>query len=114
MRTINTKEIYLDHSATTKVCDAAVQAMIHAMTCEYGNAASLHRKGFLAEQAMRRHKQLLADALGCQAEELLITSGATESNNLAISGILRQYPRLGKRIVTTAMEHASVHETLLW
>ncbi len=103
-------ETYLDNSATTKVCDAACQAAVDAMQQGYGNPSSLHKMGFAAEKTVTRAREQIAHALGCKAEQLLFTSGATESNNLALFGLTAAYPRLGKRIVTTAIEHPSVLE----
>ncbi len=102
--------IYLDNSATTKVCPQAAQAAMDAMTVRYGNPSSLHRLGMEAENLVTAAKKQLAGALGCAPEELLFTSGATESNNLAILGYCRSNHRSGKRIITSAVEHPSVLE----
>lgn len=104
-------EIYLDNSATTKVCPEALAAAVEVMEQEYGNAASLHRKGFRAEQRMLQAKKSLSRVLACQPEELYFTSGATESNNWALVGAAMAHKRRGNRIVTTTIEHASVLHT---
>ena len=91
-------EIYLDNSATTKVCPEAVAAAVRAMEQEYGNAASLHRKGFLAEQEILSAKRSIAKAIACQPEELYFTSGATESNNWALIGAAMAHKRRGNRL----------------
>ena len=101
-------EIYLDNCATTRVCDEAVQACIKAMTLDYGNPSSLHKKGMEAEEILRETRRTAAGILGCDANLLTITGSATESNNLAILGAAAAYPRAGKTIVTTSVEHASV------
>lgn len=101
---------YLDNSATTKVCNAACEAAIEAMQVCYGNPSSLHGMGFAAEKLVTGARKELATALSCDSEELIFTSGATESNNLAINGLIGAYPRNGKKIVTTAIEHPSVLE----
>lgn len=106
MVTIN--EIYFDNAATTQVCDEAVQAAVQAMTGTYANPSSLHRMGLDAENLMNGARRTLAGALGCQPGEITFTSGATESNNLAIFGVIGAYRRNGNKIVTTSVEHPSV------
>lgn len=103
-------EIYLDNSATTRPCREAVDACLFAMETEYGNPSSLHRKGLRAEQLQNRAKAQLAAALSCEPSEVIFTSGATESNNLALMGAARANARKGKTILTTAIEHPSVME----
>ncbi len=103
---------YLDNSATTRVCAAACNAAIMAMRETYGNPSSLHKMGFAAEKLVTAARTDLARLLCCTAEELYFTSGATESNNLAILGLAGAYPRAGKRLVTTAIEHPSVLEPI--
>lgn len=105
-------EVYLDNSATTKVCEAACEAAVSAMKTVYGNPSSLHRLGFDAEKLVTQSRKQIADALSCYPDELYFTSGATESNNLAIRGLTAAYSRNGRKIVTTAIEHPSVGETV--
>lgn len=112
-RRSNRLEIYLDNSATTKPCQASVAASVYAMTHEYGNPSSLHKMGFKAECILDQAKKQLAKALSCDTAELVFTSGATESNNLAIFGAASAHIRRGKRIVTTAIEHPSVLSPLM-
>lgn len=104
-------EIYLDNSATTKVCPEAIAAAVEVMEQEFGNAASLHRKGFLAEQRIITAKKQLCRVIGCLPEELYFTSGATESNNWALIGAAMAKKRRGNRVVVSAVEHASVLHT---
>ena len=104
-------ECYLDNSATTKPCKEAVEACVSAMETEYGNPSSLHGMGYRAEQTVTRAKEQLAAALSCTAAEILFTSGATESNNLALFGAAEAGIRRGRTILTTAVEHPSVLET---
>ncbi len=106
----DTAEIYLDNSATTKVCPAAVKAVVEAMTQNYGNAASLHRKGYEAEQILIQAKKIISSILRCEQQELYFTSGATESNNLSLFGIAQAYRKKGNRIVISAIEHPSIME----
>lgn len=105
-------EVYLDNSATTKVCAAACEATVEAMKTVYGNPSSLHRLGFEAEKLVTQSRKQIAGALSCHPDELYFTSGATESNNLAIRGLTAAYPRIGRKIVTTTIEHPSVSETV--
>lgn len=102
------REVYLDNSATTKVCKAALEAAVLGMEKEYGNAASLHKKGWEAQKLLDAAKKGFARLLGCEEQELYFTSGATESNNLSILGGAAGAKRRGRRVVTTTMEHASV------
>ncbi len=106
------REVYLDNSSTTKVCDRAVQKMMDMMTKNYGNPSSLHTKGFEAEKSINNVKKILADFIGCKNSEIYFTSGGTESNNIAILGTVNSKKRNGNKIVTTAVEHASVLETM--
>lgn len=101
------QEIYLDNSATTRVCPEAAQKALEIMTECYGNPSSLHTMGFRAEQELSAARKAVAGALSALPEEITFTSGGTEANNLAIFGAAwarRQH----RRIVTTAIEHPSV------
>ena len=104
--------IYLDNAATTKPCAEAVEAAVEAMTANFGNPSSLHRAGLNAQLAMDRARKLIAGSLGADSPEIIFTSGATESNNLALRGICKAYGRKRRKIVASAVEHASVEETL--
>lgn len=101
-------EIYLDNSATTKVCSAAISKMVETMEKNYGNPSSLHSKGFEAEKELKLARQALSDVLCADSDEIIFTSGGTESNNMAIFGAVKLNSRYGKHIVTTAIEHPSV------
>lgn len=105
-------EIYLDNCATTKVCDEATAACMEAMTHEYGNPSSLHRKGINAERLMTAARKTIAGMLGCDPECIIFTGGATDSNNIAIMGGVSARRRAGKTIVTSAVEHPSVGDTV--
>lgn len=104
--------IYLDNAATTKVCREAVDGAAHAMCEAFGNPSSLHGLGIEAEKLVNFSKEMLARALGAQSDEIIFTSGATESNNLAVFGLAENYGRRKKRVVTTAVEHPSVMEPM--
>lgn len=105
-------EIYLDNCATTRVCDEAVAACVRAMTEDYGNPSSLHKKGMEAENILSDTRRTIGKMLGCDGDCIYFTGSATESNNLAILGAAAANPRGGKTIVTTTVEHASVTNTV--
>lgn len=101
-------EHYLDNSATTQVLRPVAEKALELMVQEYGNPSSLHTKGFQARKQLEEARALVARRLGAQPEEVVFTSGGTESNNLAIFGAVQARRRLGNKIVTTAAEHDSV------
>ena len=105
-------EIYFDNSSTTRVCREAAEKVMEVMTEEYGNPSSLHTKGFRAEQEMSAARESVAQALGAEPGEITFTSGGTESNNIALFGAARARRKRGRRIVTTAIEHPSVLNTV--
>ena len=101
--------IYMDHNATTPVDPRVVEAMLPCMTESFGNAASrTHPFGWAAAKLAERARELLAAGIRAQPEEIIFTSGATESNNLAIKGAAWALERRGKHIVTCATEHKAV------
>ncbi len=99
---------YLDNSATTAVCAAAVTQMTRVMTEVYGNPSSLHTMGVRAEQELNAARGAVAALVGAKAEQILFTGGGTEANNLAILGGAEACRRRPPVAVTTAVEHASV------
>lgn len=101
-------EIYLDNSATTQVCPAAVDIALQMMTQGYGNPSSLHRKGFTAERAVTAARQTIGDILHVDAGHIIFTSGGSEANSLAVVGATLAARRQGNKVVTTATEHASI------
>ena len=101
-------EIYFDNSATTRVSPEAAQCALEMMTEEYGNPSSLHRRGFLAEQALTQAREEIARILGADREEVTFTSCGSEGNNLAVLGGALAARRRGNRVVSTAAEHESV------
>lgn len=105
-------EIYLDNSATTKVCREAAEAAMKMLTENYGNPSSLHRKGVEASKALENARQQVADALSCAKEEIYFTPSGTVANNTAIFGAVNANKRKGNRIITTAIEHPSVNECM--
>jgi len=103
--------VYLDNAATTKPCEEAVKAAVDAMTDNYGNPSSLHRAGLDAQLVMDGARKTIAASIGAEGSELYFTSGATESNNLALRGASAAYGRRKKKIVISSVEHASIDET---
>ncbi len=104
--------IYLDNAATTKPCAEAVEAITAALTDNYGNPSSLHRAGLDAQLVVDKARRSIAKAIGCDISGVVFTSGATESNNLALRGASAVYGKRRKRIVVSSVEHASVAETI--
>lgn len=106
--------IYLDYSATTPVDPRVVKVMTECLTQEgnFGNPASRsHVYGWRAEEAVEQARQYVADLVHCDPREIVWTSGATESDNLAIKGAAHFYQSRGKHIVTSAIEHKAVLDT---
>lgn len=101
-------EAYLDNSATTKVCEEAIEKMCLCMRECWGNPSSLHRKGIEAGEILEDARKTAASLLCVQPKEIYFTSGGTESNNLAIRGAAYRNRRNGKKIVTDTIEHSSV------
>lgn len=109
---VDNLEIYLDNSATTKVCREAADAMMKMLTENYGNPSSLHKKGIEASKALENARQYIADALSCQKDEIYFTPSGTAANNTAIFGAVNANKRRGNRIITTSLEHPSVNECM--
>ena len=101
-------EYYLDNAATTQVCPVAAQAALSAMTEQFGNPSSRHAAGSRAEKLVRSCREVLARALGADSGEIYFTSCGPESDNWAIRGAVELNRRLGKHIITTAIEHDAV------
>lgn len=106
--------IYLDHNATTPVDGRVLENMLPYFCGVYGNAASIdHIHGNKAKQAVDESRQAIAKVLGCRKEsEIVFTSGATESNNLALIGAFRRFRDKGNHIISTAIEHPAVLDSL--
>ncbi|HEX3286381.1 MAG TPA: cysteine desulfurase family protein [Mycobacterium sp.] len=110
------KSVYLDHAATTPMHPAAIEAMT-AVLATVGNASSLHGTGRMARRRMEESRETLAKLLGARPSEVIFTAGGTESDNLAVKGIYwarRDAEAHRRRIVTTAVEHHAVLDSVEW
>lgn len=103
-------EAYLDNAATTKVFPEVRDIMLQVMEKDFGNPSSRHTKGIEAEGYVTKAVQQIAGTLKCQPKEIILTSGGTESNNMALIGTALANQRAGKHVITTRIEHASIHE----
>lgn len=104
--------VYMDYHATTPVDKRVLDAMMPFFTEHYGNAASLqHRLGWIAKEAVEMARKKIADTIHAQPREIIFTSGATESNNLAIKGATENLRTKGNHIITTQIEHKCVLES---
>ena len=107
------KPVYLDHHATTPVDPRVLEAMLPYFAVRFGNAASLsHAFGWEAQKAVELARKHVAELAGAEPREIVFTSGATESNNLAIKGAMEAHRSRGKHLITMATEHPSVLDSV--
>ncbi|MDF2868935.1 MAG: aminotransferase class [Anaerocolumna sp.] len=107
-------EIYLDNAATTRPYDSVRSIMMETMDTAFGNPSSMHGKGFEAEKYVKEATDIIAKSLKADPKEIIFTSGGTESNNLAIIGTATALKRRGNHVITTMIEHPSVHNPVLF
>src|SRR5215469_9954669 len=100
--------VYLDHNATTPVEPQVLDAMLPFFAGEYGNASSIHSFGQKARAAVEIAREQVAALIGARPQEIVFTSGGTESDNHAIFGIVQAATALQKHVITTAIEHEAV------
>lgn len=105
-------EIYLDNSATTRVFPQVAEMMTKIMCNDYGNPSSLHLKGVQSEQYIKYAKGVLAKILKVNEKEIFFTSGGTEADNLALVGCAMANRRSGGHLITTAIEHPAILQTM--
>lgn len=107
-------KVYLDNGATTKVADEVLEAMKPYFREKYGNASSSHLLGREAKGALEEARGVIAKSIGARAEEIIFTSGGTESNNLALKGVAFANRDRGDHIITTKIEHKCVLNSCKW
>ncbi len=107
-------EIYLDNAATTRPYDSVRRIVSETLDSDYGNPSSMHGMGVKAERYVKEAAEVIAKNLKAEPKEIIFTSGGTESNNLAIIGTALALKRKGNHIITTVIEHPSVHNPLLF
>lgn len=110
------RQVYLDHSATSAVDPRVIEAMTPFFDKKYGNASSLHEKGQEAHEALDEARKKVAQALHCHGNEIVFTSGGTESNNAALKGVAFAQLKKGKKghIITSQIEHDCILNTCKW
>src|SRR5262245_19672156 len=106
------KLVYMDNHATTRVDPRVVEAMLPYFDETYANPHSVHAAGHVARDAVEHARSAIAAAIGADATEIVFTSGATESNNLAIRGVAERVRRRGDHLVSVRTEHKAVLDPL--
>ncbi len=110
----NTKKIYLDNAATTKIDSRVIEAMMPYLSDFFGNASSLHSFGTQAKESLENLRSKLAGFINAKSEEIIFTSGGTEANNLALKGIAFANRNKGNHIIVSAIEHDCILNTCKW
>ncbi len=107
------KEIYLDHAATTYLDDRVLVAMQPYFAGVFANPSSFHTPGMRAKEAVANARESIATILNAHEDEIIFTSGGTESNNIALLGIIRAHAKQGKHVITSSIEHHAILEPLM-
>ena len=106
------RPIYLDHHATTPLDPRVLDEMMPYFTENFGNASSMdHTYGYDASMAVESAREKIAKAIGSRHDEIIFTSGATESDNIALIGTMEKYQNRGDHLITCATEHKAVLDT---
>ena len=103
--------IYLDYAATTPINNQVLESYYKLLKENYANSDSIHEAGSKASLYLKQARKQISNLLNCKENEIIFTSGSTESNNLAIKGIAFAYANRGKHIITTKIEHPSVMDS---
>ncbi|MBM7543803.1 cysteine desulfurase [Weissella beninensis] len=111
---LNNDVVYLDNAATTPMVPSVINEMLDKMQNVYGNASSTHAAGREAHMILENARQTIAKSINALPEEIVFTSGGTESDNTAIMGTAIARQHLGKHIITTAIEHKAILQPLAW
>ncbi|MCS6875067.1 MAG: cysteine desulfurase NifS [Pyrinomonadaceae bacterium] len=107
------RRVYLDNSATTPIAPEVLEAMMPYLTDKFGNASSIHFFGQQAKAAVDKARHQVSSLINAKPNEIVFTSGGTESNNLAIRGLVQANEKYGKHIITCQIEHPSVKEVCI-
>ncbi|HAF61861.1 MAG TPA: selenide, water dikinase SelD [Anaerolineaceae bacterium] len=108
------KPVYLDYNATTPIAPQVAEAMRPYIYENFGNPSSSHAYGTAAKKGVEKARRQVAEMLGCQTDEIIFTSGGSESNNLAIKGAAFAYREKGNHIITSAVEHPAVLDVVAY
>ncbi len=108
------KKIYLDYAATTPLDPRVLEAMIPYLSEKFGNSSSLHTFGQEAKEALEQSRMVIAGFIGAKPQEIVFTSSATESNNLALKGVAFANKRKGRHIIISSIEHPCIMESANW
>ncbi|WP_332694685.1 cysteine desulfurase family protein [Halalkalibacter lacteus] len=106
------KQIYLDYNASTPLAPEVICAMTPFLSSHYGNPSTSHFAATKAKAAVEKAREQVAALIGARKEEIIFTSGGTESNNHVIKNVFEKYHEKGKHIITTSIEHPAIHEPL--
>lgn len=108
------KRVYLDYAATTPVDPLVLKAMLPYFTDKFGNSSSLHWFGVIAKEALEKSRKVIAHFLGASLEEIVFTSSASESNNLALKGVAFANREKGNHIIVSSIEHDCILNASQW
>jgi cysteine desulfurase len=103
--------LYLDNSATTSIHPEVRKIICDVLEKHFGNPSSLHKKGVEAEKLLNKSREIVAQSLQVNPQEIIFTSGGTEGDNLAVKGVALQYHKRGRHIITSQIEHPAVKES---
>jgi cysteine desulfurase len=113
---LNNKRIYLDYASSTPVNKDVLKHLLELESKIYGNPSSIHKEGLDAHTILEESRKVISSSLGCHKDEITFTSSGTESNNLAIMGVVfefkKKYPKIRPHIIISEVEHPSVYEVV--